>query len=581
MHFFINLAIRIRNSHHRLRHRLADDRAVLTLSLLAIITGILSGIVIQGFRFSIETPELFGLSSDFTPRSPLINAITVFAGAIILAFFLRSFGKNLPSMGIAHVLDRIINYHGRLPAKAAILQFSAASLCILTGQSSGREGPAIHLGAATSSLFAQWVKLPGNSIRVLAGCGVASAIAASFNTPVAGVIFAMEVILLEYTITGFIPVILAATSGTIISLWIYGDEPAFMHPTLLPHSFQELPLFILTGVAAGLLSTVFCYLSKCCLKFSHLPIITRLAIAGGLTAFFGIFVPEILGIGYNNVNNAFTHTLSTQLLIAIVMAKLVTSCVSQGLGMPIGIIGPTLVVGACVGSAVFGAINTFMPDVIKADALYPMIGMGAMMSGVMNAPLAALTAVIELTGSTEVVLPAMVGIVIANLTCTQLFKQEAPHIIALKARGTHQLNSAFEALLERVGIARLMTQRIHMINSMDISPETYRAISNQKNHWIIINDLERPAFAVKSSALLAKSQPPVDASLSIMDLPVKHWQLQSIDYQRSALEGYEQLKRTHVDCLLVENIFDQYGNPVNGIVEMADFENYFHKPRHF
>ncbi|MCY4045469.1 MAG: chloride channel protein [Cellvibrionales bacterium] len=581
MNFFISLTTRIRNSRHRLRHHLSDDRAVLTLSMLAIITGLLSGIVIQGFRLCLETPELLGFSSDFTLRTPLNNAITVFSGAMILAFFLRSFGKNLPSMGVAHVLDRMMNYHGRMPAKAAILQFFAASLCILTGQSSGREGPAIHFGAATSSLFAEWLKLPSNSIRILAGCGVASAIAASFNTPIAGVIFAMEVILLEYSIIGFIPVILAATSGTFISLWIYGDQPAFTHPSLLPHSFHELPLFILTGVAAGLLSAGFCYLSKFCLKFSHLSIITRFAIAGGVTALFGIFIPEILGIGYDNVNNAFNHSLSVQLLIGIVIAKLLTSCVSQGLGMPIGIIGPTLVVGACLGSGIYGMVNTFAPDVIQADALYPMIGMGAMMAAVMNAPLAALTALIELTGSTEVVLPAMVGIIIANLTCTQIFKQEAPHIIKLHAMGTHQLNSAFEALLERVGIAKLMTQRVYIINNTDISAKAYQAISNQKPRWIIFNDPEHPAFAVKSSALLAKSEAPTHAPLSIMDLSIKHWQLQPVDYQRSALEGYEQLKQSNVDCLLVENLFDQYGSPIKGIVEMADFENYFHKPRHF
>jgi CIC family chloride channel protein len=484
-------------------------------------------------------------------------------------------------MGVAHVLDRMMNYHGRMPAKAAILQFFAAAWCILTGQSSGREGPAIHFGAATSSLFAQWLKLPSNSIRILAGCGVASAIAASFNTPIAGVIFAMEVILLEYTIIGFIPVILAATSGTFISLWIYGDQPAFITPSLLKHSFHELPLFILTGVAAGLLSAGFCYLSRLCLRFSHLSIITRFAIAGGLTALLGIFIPEILGIGYDNVNNAFTHNLSITLLLSIVVAKLLASCISQGLGMPIGIIGPTLVAGACLGSSIFGIVNLIAPNLINSDALYPMIGMGTMMAAVMNAPLAALTALIELTGSTEVVLPAMVGIIIANLTCTQIFKQDAPHIIKLHAMGTHQLNSAFESLLERVGIAKLMTQRVLILNTTKITPEDYQTIISQKPRWVIFNNPDHQKFAVKSSALIAKIEPPFDGPLSVLDISIKHWQVQSVDYQRSALEGYQQLKHANIDCLLVENVFDQYGNPIKGIVEMSDFENYFHKPRYF
>ncbi len=503
-------------------------------------------------------------------------------GAITLGIILRCISKSPISMGVTHVIDRVTHCQGRLPLKEAVLQFFSAIICILTGQSSGREGPAIHLGAATSSQFAQHLQLPSNSIRILAGCGTASAIAASFNTPIAGVIFAMEVVLMEYTVVGFIPIILAASSGTLISHWVYGDMPAFIIPALETHHISEVPIYVMIGLLAGSLSAAFCFLSKQCLRISHYSIITRFALAGGLTALLGLFVPEILGIGYYNVDNALNHNLSLQILLAILFAKLAASCVSQGLGMPIGIIGPALIAGACLGSATLLSIHSVFGLIVPRDPMYPMIAMGTMMAAVLNAPLAALTALIELTGTTAVVFPAMIGIVIANLTCTQIFKQKPPHITRLTHQGKGDNVSVFELALQRIGVSSLMSTNVLLINET-LSADSLSNIRHKQPRWLIVSQQKQMPFMI-SGLDFFNAVDNLDSDqneLSVLSLPIEHHPATEIDFQLSAYEAYEHMQEEIVDQLVVKGAFNNNAEPLFGVISRQDLDYYFHQPRNF
>ncbi len=153
------------------------------------------------------------------------------------------------------MFKRLHNHQGRLPLFNLGLQFFAGAIALLSGQSVGREGPAVHLGAGTASQLGQWLKLPNNSLRTLVGCGVAAAISASFNTPMAGVVFAMEVILMEYSIAGFVPVILASVTGAAVAQATFGNAPAFSVAPLQMSSLSELPLIIFCGLIICWFST--------------------------------------------------------------------------------------------------------------------------------------------------------------------------------------------------------------------------------------------------------------------------------------------------------------------------------------
>ena len=215
------------------RRRLASIDSVPQFALLGIASGLVTGLVIVAFRLMIEWP--LGLMLNNEPENfealPQHTAFLLpIAGSLVLIVLFALVSQNDRRTGVIHVIERLARHQGHMPLKNVIVQFFAGIIALASGQSGGREGPAVHLGAAGSSLIGHYLQLPNNSIRVLAGCGAAAAISASFNTPIAGVIFSMEVIIMEYTIAGFTPVILAAVAATVMSRAVFGAESVFLVP---------------------------------------------------------------------------------------------------------------------------------------------------------------------------------------------------------------------------------------------------------------------------------------------------------------------------------------------------------------
>ena len=236
--------------------------------------------------------------------------------------------------------------------RSLFLQFTGAAVAIVTGHSVGREGPHVYLGAASGSLLGQHLALPHNAIRTLVACGSAAGIAASFNTPLAGVIFSVEVIMLEYSVASIIPVILAAVSATALSNAVFGSESAFRAAVEIG-SLAEMPLVLLLGLAAGTVSALFNQLVESTTRHSQSqPFWLRTALAGLLLGLFGVLVPQVMGIGYDTVNAALNGSLTFSLLIIILVAKLLATSSAIGLGIPGGTIGPALFMGAMLGGMV-------------------------------------------------------------------------------------------------------------------------------------------------------------------------------------------------------------------------------------
>ena len=572
------------------RQRLANENALLPLSLLGILTGLLSGIVIQAFRFMIEVPgalTLAGGHEDFESLSAGARLVLPIYGALSLGLFLQFIIKRVPSMGISHVIQRLNQNHGRLPLRPVILQFLLGAWCILTGQSSGREGPAVHMGAGVSSYIGQFWKLPNNSIRVLTGCGTAAAIAASFNTPIAGVIFAMEVVMMEYTIAGFIPIILSASTGAIISQVVYGAAPAFVPPILEAHSFVEVPVYTILGIFIGTASALFCFIHQQALRLHKIPLWLRFTMAGCITGSLAYFLPQIMGIGYDTLDLALEAKLGLYLLLGIGLAKLIASAASSGLGMPIGIIGPTLLAGGCLGGATGILINFMAPNTIANDSLYIMLGMGAMMGAVMNAPLAALIALLELTNTPDIILPAMIAIVVSTLINTQVFKQKSPHLATLDIEGKPTQLSAFDLQLQRIGITSLMSSNVQIIPRI-IDKTKLTEIISSKPQWLIIEENNQAPILMRGIELEKgvtendeAEELITDGDIDILAIPGDHIKVSTLHFQASALEAWQLMDKDKVEAAFITGTFDPYAPAISGIITRLDIENYYHSPRHY
>ena len=242
----------------RIRHfhfGLGKIDALPQLVILGLLSGLISGAVIELFRWVIEQPPTLwmpdGLAENFEGFDQLTRIVFILTGALLIGLLFTYFRDDKRKAGVAYVIERLHNHQGYLPLQNGILQFVGAAIAIISGQSVGREGPAVHLGATSSSLLGQWLKLPNNSLRTLVGCGTAAAIAASFNTPLAGVIFAMEVVMMEYTLAGFAPIIIASVTGAVIAQISHGQAPAFQIPEISMHSLWELPYIAFEGFVIG------------------------------------------------------------------------------------------------------------------------------------------------------------------------------------------------------------------------------------------------------------------------------------------------------------------------------------------
>jgi CIC family chloride channel protein len=529
------------------------------LALVGLVSGFVTGGVIIAFRWLTENAQLL-LTPLTAPEAfewlswPYRLGLPIAGGLLIGIIFQRA-AVGARQVGVVHVMERLARHSGRMPWKNAALQFFGGALSIASGHSVGREGPVIHVGAASSSLLGQWLGFPNNSIRVLVACGVAASIAASFNTPVAGVIFAMEVVLMEYTMVGFTPVILAAVAATSMTRVAYGSAPAFDIPVMWMTSLWELPYILLLGVVLGATGALFiygiCFVEERCQK---LPLWVRTTAAGVITAFCALIAPQIMGIGYDTVELALLGEMALGALILVAAAKLVATVACISLGIPGGLIGPTIVIGAAAGGALGVVGHALVPEMSSSEGFYAMLGMGAMMGAVLQAPLAALMAVLELTANSNSILPGMFAIVTATLTTRVVFKKQSVFISILGARGIDYRHDPVATSLSRTGVGAMMDRRLAAL------PRHVEAsalpVMEKQAQWALITEGDRVRGVVRGHALesfIADVKTNVDKD-ELLDLSQIHGVHQSFDLVRvhaTLAEAIERMERSGVRVVLV------------------------------
>ncbi len=583
------------------RHRLAHLDALPQFAVLGILSGVITGGIIILFRLAIEIPLRFWLSENdpenFEALHPLLHFITPVIGVSLIALFYRCLSDETRSVGIGKVLERFNFHEGHLTLKGAAAQFIFGVISLVSGQSAGREGPAVHLGAACNSYLGQRFHLPNNSIRILVGCGTAAAISASFNTPIAGVIFAMEVVMMEYTIIGFTPIILASVSAAIVSRMVYGHDPAFIVPALSIETLWDIPFTLITGILIGTLAAVFISLAKYCTRMNTYSFTTRAMSVGVLTGLIAVLVPQIMGVGYDSVNLALTGNMGIGMLCALVLAKLIATAIPIGLGMPFGLIGPILVVGASAGAALGTIGNIYLPDYVSEVGIYAMLGMGAMMGAVLQAPLAALMALLELTLNPHIILPGMLAIVIANITSRSIFKQQSIFQTLLATKGIHLRDTPVLQALRRMGVVSLMNQKFKTHDYLIKQDQVPQLLENSPK-WIVITRERKPEALLPTSDLVRymeekvlaekeetkpkkkpKSKPDKESEketgIDLLSIPARRLDVHPIHRQATVQEALDTLQRTGIEALYVERVQAPMIHSVLGVITRKDIENYY------
>lgn len=572
-----------------LRLQLAHGDALPLLALLGVIAGLLTSGTILLFRLAIEVPLDYFLPTGHHEHFEVLSAWLRFtlplSGAILLAVIFYKLSPQSRMVGISHVLERIKHHQGHMPASNFFAQFFGGIICALSGQSTGREGPAVHLGAATGSIMGRKVQLSSSHTQLLLASGVAAAISASFNTPIAGVIFAMEVIIKGYSVVSMIPVILASVTGALITRLIYGNEPAFIVPQLQMHSLLEFPFLIAEGLLMGALAAAFIWICVNTAKRSPGNLWVRFLIIGLLNACMALALPHIMGIGYDTVNAVLIGGFPWLMLLTLALGKLLITSLNLGLGQPGGAIGPMLFIGACAG-AVIGTIgNYFAPQDASAVGFYAMLGMAAMMSACLQAPLTGLMTLLELTNNPNILMPAMLVVVISNLTTSEIFKQKALFSRLLQLRGLTVDASPVEQMLRQHSVLSLAQKDIKVVNKFASLDQLKLALSGNPS-WLVIDDGKRPLAAINAADvanLLMDEEKLPDwledhddtECINLMAIPGKRHECRSLSIQSNLQEALDYMDQQQVTCLSLHYGKESSGNSVMGILEHDRIHNFY------
>lgn len=572
----------------RFRERLAEVDAVALLTLFGLLVGIAAGLVTVAFRALIEWTLCVFLpenSENFEGLSLMLRCALPFTGALLLGAIFEYLKPENRRTGVGYIVERFHLYQGLVSLRSLVVQFAGAAIALISGLSMGREGPAVHLGAASGSWLGQWVGLPNNSLRVLTCCGCAAAISASFNTPIAGVIFAIEVIMMEYYIASIIPIILASVSGAVITRFFYGHEPAFQIPQVELASFQDLAFILACGLIVGVIAAGTIYSCKTIALFGQrFSVGWRFFVAGAVTAMAGAIAPEILGIGYDTVNSTMYDTIPLQVLALILVLKLLATCVCTGLGVPAGVIGPTLLIGALVGAIINAVLTLWMPTQ-SHPALFVLLGMVGMMAATLAAPLAALMALLELTSEANIIFPGMLVIVAACLTANHALQQRGLFLVLLETQGIRLKVSPLASHLHRVGVQAAMNRQIKRVQQR-LSREEAASILAEQPSWLLIDQDSVPTQVMPASALAnylkadtAVGDEPASAQqtkeIDLYEIPAPRDNVTPVLLSATLHEALETMNKAGVDAAYVRRMSAPGIYRVFGLIHRQDIERYY------
>ena len=458
------------------------------ICLLAVIGGSASALLIIIFNLCIEALQDLYLtkSHDYTSLDDISRIDLPIVGALVILIFGWFTGYKYVRTGIPFVLHRLKVAYGVIPHRNTLNQFFGSIVALATGFSVGREGPAVHLGAACSSYIGSVLNLPYNSIRTLCACGIAAGISASFNTPIAAVIFVMEVILREYKVYMFIPIMLAAIVGSLITGSVYGPAHEFEFISAISLEIQHYPALIFLGIFLGTVAFGFNRYLVMIIKYSSkYHIIARFMLAAFITGLLGYAVPFAMGIGTSAISFSLENQWHFQLLAALLAAKFLMTIFALGLGIPGGIIGPILGIGAIAGTFISVLVIKFYPGA-NLGSDFALMGMAGFMAATLNAPLAALLAVLELSNQIEIVVPAMIVITTACLSSGQLFNNRSIFTMQLDIQNLAYRKPPIESSLQKIGVLAVMQSKLRLYNPEQLSEAEIMASNPVNSKPVII-----------------------------------------------------------------------------------------------
>jgi len=399
--------LRTRWSSYASRH---EDKVFLVLSL---VIGALTGMAVVAF---ILVTERLGMRIYPVGSAAWRRLLMPVVGSLAMGYLLYRYFPNARGSGVPQTKAALFAHNGFISLRTVLGKFGCTAATLASGIPLGREGPSVQVGAGIASVLGRFLGLRPEKVKALIPVGAAAAIAAAFNTPMAAVMFSLEEVMGDLNAPMLGSVVLAAATSWGVLRWLLGNDPLFKVPQYTLVHPLEFGIYALLGVAGGFLSVAFTRLLLSMRKyFLRLPIKTRWwhpVVGGVLVGIMGLFVPQVLGVGYAYVGDSLNGTMALKLMLLLIVLKLFGVTVSYATGNAGGIFGPALFLGAMLGGAVGTVAHHLLPGYTAAPGAYALVGMGALFAGIVRAPMTSVLMIFEMTRDYAVIVPLM----IANMT---------------------------------------------------------------------------------------------------------------------------------------------------------------------
>lgn len=470
------------------------------MATLAVIVGLAGGFGAVGFRHLIGLIQSLAYGSDgnlldIVGSNPWYVRILIPAlGGLVVGPLVYFLAREAKGHGVPEVMEAVALRSGIIRKRLVIVKTLASAICIGTGGSVGREGPIVQIGSAIGSAIGQVLRVSADRIRTLVGCGAAAGIAATFNAPIAGSMFALEVILGDFGLATFSPIVISSVVATAVSRHFLGNSPAFLVPAYQLLSPWELPIYVALGLFCALVAVSFTsalYRAEDVIDGLRFPGYLKASIGGLCIGTVGLLFPQVLGVGYGAMDLALFNKLSWWLMLSLIVCKILATSITIGSGGSGGIFAPSLFLGAMAGGLFGALVHQLLPEVTATPGAYSMVGMGAVVSGTTHGPLSAILILFEMTGDYKIILPLMIACIISSLASGQLLK-ESIYTLKLARRGVNIRAGKEVNVLKSIFVRDVMNPQVETIlENLSLGKLAERISKSKFNSFPVVDEKGR------------------------------------------------------------------------------------------
>ncbi len=467
------------------------------------IVGAVGGYGAIGFRklIGVVTQSGWGNATGMEGKDLLIMALAApywikvlipAIGGILVGVIIYFFAQEAKGHGVPEVMESVALKDGRMRTRIVFAKAFASAICIGSGGSVGREGPIVQIGSAMGSAIGKLVKISAARLRILVACGAAAGIAATFNAPMAGALFSLEIILSEFAAYLFIPIVVSSVVATALSRHYLGNFPAFEIPPYDLLHYSELFLYLILGVLAGVVAYAFIRILYGMEDFFErwkLPEYIKPAIGGAIIGCIGIIFPQIFGVGYESVTQILRGEMLGIILVGLLIAKILATSISIGSGGSGGIFAPSIFMGAVLGGIFGQIVHILFPYTTASPGAYALVGMGAIVAGTTRAPITAMLIIFEMTANYRIILPLMFACTIGLVISARL-SRESIYTLKLIRRGVNIYGGKELNVLKRLKVSQVMISGIELVSPSEPLTElaTRMMASSHSQIFVVGND---------------------------------------------------------------------------------------------